>query len=59
MANELLNGKRIYQLDLQTTINVSLRLAVDNAAFEEGRYINTSQLRSVIGHPTVSLGNPN
>ena len=59
MANELLNGKRIYQLDLQSTIESGLRLAVDNVAFNEAKYITIGQLTSLIGHPAVSLGTPN
>jgi len=59
MSYDLLNGKRIYQLDLQATLASDLKFAVDNEGLNEARYITLGQLSTLVGHPALSLGTPN
>lgn len=59
MSYDLLNGKRIYQLDLQATLASDLKFAIDNEGFNEARYITLGQLSTLVGHPALSLGTPN
>lgn len=59
MENNLIDGKRIYQLTLQTDLVSSLKIAVDNEGFSEAKHITLGQLLATVSHPALSLGTPN
>lgn len=59
MENNLIDGKRIYQLTLQTDLVSSLKIAVDNEGFSEAKHITLGQLLVSVNHPALSLGTSN
>ena len=59
MTNELLSGKRICNLSQLANIVDAIKLAVDNEAFDEVKFITVGQLKAVLGHPALTLGTPN